>query len=100
MKISLQFYIKYSENARKSADIMRPNSSDFFHDFRSLLRICAHPWLVKNKSDMSDSDESESDSQSDEEGASGKSKNNSLINLVTDNSSEGSTSESDMETGN
>ncbi|XP_055307791.1 transcriptional regulator ATRX homolog [Sitodiplosis mosellana] len=96
-----RYYIKYSVNATKCAitNIMSPNSSEFFHDFRSLLRICAHPWVVINKSDKTtpDSEESE-DEESFCEKSAGKGKDFGLVNLISDNSSEESASESVMET--
>lgn len=52
MDISLQYYIKYAEAARKCTGPINSNSSELFQDFHSLLGVCAHPWVVKNKSSM------------------------------------------------
>lgn len=96
---NLQFYILYSQTVRESGKAL--SSREFFNDIHILQRICAHPWAVKNKSDKSDEIMSDSDdSEESEEESVGEGTMRGLINLVTDESSEESLSESNMEIGN
>lgn len=75
---NLQFYILYSQTVRKSGKALL-SSREFFNDIHGLQRICAHSWVVKNKSDesMSDNDDSE---ESEEESV-GEGTSSGLINL-------------------